>query len=80
MKGLVPYKTILAAKRGDPEAMIEVLHHYRGYINHFSRREYETPLGGSVFYVDDEIRQRIESKLMYAIVFRFDPDGCPSDK
>lgn len=31
---LLPYETICAATRGDPEAMDEVLRHFDGYISH----------------------------------------------
>lgn len=31
-RGLLPYPVILAATKGDPDAMKLVLQHYRGYI------------------------------------------------
>ncbi len=38
-ESLVPYKTILEAKRGNPDAMDEILRHYEQYIDYNSYRE-----------------------------------------
>ena len=46
-KNKVPYHVILAAKQGDPDAMNQILSHYSGYINHFSRRRYYDQYYGS---------------------------------
>ena len=39
---LLPYETICAATRGDPEAMDEVLRHFDGYISHKATRILQT--------------------------------------
>ena len=57
---LLPYDTICAATRGDPDAMAEVLRHY----------EY----GQSYRGVDAELKQRIQDKLTARIMERFRPD------
>ena len=35
-RGLLPYPVILAATKGDPEAMNIVMQHYQSYIAHLS--------------------------------------------
>ena len=35
-RGLLPYPVILAATKGDPEAMSIVMQHYQSYIAHLS--------------------------------------------
>ena len=37
-RGLLPYPVILAATKGDPEAMSIVMQHYQSYIAHLSIR------------------------------------------
>ena len=38
-RGLLPYPVILAATKGDPDAMKLVLQHYQSYIAHLSIRK-----------------------------------------
>ncbi|MDU5747545.1 MAG: helix-turn-helix domain-containing protein [Clostridioides difficile] len=49
---LVPYPVILAASKGDPDAMKIVLQHFSGYIARLSMRD---------------IRERLQARLMRAI-------------
>ncbi len=74
---LIPYETILAAKSGDAEAMEKILNHYAPYIIACSKRTMYDEYGNKYEVVDDEIRQRIEAKLMYGIIFDFDPYKLP---
>ena len=37
-RGLLPYPVILAATKGDPDAMKIVMQHYQSYIAHLSRQ------------------------------------------
>ena len=74
---LIPYETILTAKRGEAEAMIAIIKHYRNYIAHFSRRTFYDEYGNSYEVVDEEIMQRIEAKLMVSIFYKFDPERLP---
>ena len=37
-RGLLPYPVILAATKGDPDAMKIVVQHYQSYIAHLSMR------------------------------------------
>ena len=72
---LVPYPVILAASKGDPDAMKMVLQHFSGYIASLSMRKLYDERGnvyderGNVYFgVDEEIRERLQAKLMRAIL------------
>ncbi len=79
MRDKVPYKIIIAAKNGDAEAMQAIFWHYQGYIAYFSRRSGHGQGGEPITYVDEDIRERIEATLMYAIVSRFDAERPPNN-
>lgn len=38
-RGLLPYPVIIAATKGEPQAMNIVCQHYAGYITHLSMRK-----------------------------------------
>ena len=63
---LIPYP-VIAAVRGDPEAVNQVLDHYSGYIEALSMRRGYDQNGNPCLAVDEEIR-RIETKLIVAIL------------
>ena len=65
---LVPYPIILAATKGDPEAMKLVVQHFSGYIASLSMRKLYDERGNVYFGVDEEIRERLHAKLMRAIL------------
>ena len=65
---LIPYPVIAAAVRGDPEAVNQVLDHYSGDIAALSRRRGYDQNGNPCLAVDEEIRRRIETKLIVAIL------------
>ncbi len=77
MSKLISYETILAAKAGDSEAMQTILKHYAPYIAAHSKRALFDEYGNRYEVVDEEIRQRIEAKLMSSIIFDFDPYKQP---
>ena len=68
MSKLLPYETIVKAHEGDPEAVNRVLDHYSGYIAALSMRRGCNQNGNPCFAVDEEIRRRIETKLIVAIL------------
>ncbi len=72
-ESLVPYKTILEAKRGNPDAMDEILRHYEQYIDYNSYREVYNGSETHYICVDEEIKSRIKAKLIYKIIFHFNP-------
>ncbi len=77
MSRLIPYDTILAAKNGDSDVMQQVLRHYGPYIASFSKRTFKDEYGNRYDFVDEDIRQRIEAKLMKSIIEDFNPYKQP---
>ena len=67
-RGLLPYPVIVAATKGDPDAMKIVLQHFSGYIASLSMRKLYDERGNVYFGVDEEIRERLQAKLMRAIL------------
>lgn len=63
---LVPYPVIVAATKGDPDAMKIVLQHFSGYIARLSMRKLYDERGNVYFGVDHDIRERLQAKLMMA--------------
>ncbi len=70
---LVPYPIILAATKGDPEAMEVVVQHFSGYIASLSMRKRYDTQGTPYYGVDDDIRERLHAKLL-KIVLMFKAD------
>lgn len=79
MSNHIGYQTILAAKAGDSEAISSILRHYAAYISAHSKRPFFDEYGNRYELVDEEIRQRIEAKLIYQIVNKFDPYKSPGE-
>lgn len=65
---LVPYPIIVAATKGDPEAMQVVVQHFSGYIASLSMRKLYDERGNAYYGVDEDIRERLQSKLMRAVL------------
>lgn len=76
-KKLVPYAVILAATKGDPDAMMEILSHYDGLIEFYSRRTLYDEFGNSHTAVDVDIKQRIQARIIEKIIYEFDPYRLP---
>lgn len=76
-KKRISYGVILFAKGGDPEAMNMILQHFDRYIEqnaYHPRIEGYPNSGGGV---DEEIKARIQEKLMHQIIYDFDPTKLP---
>ena len=70
---LLSYEVIKKAVRGDVEAVNAVLKHYGGYITKLSLRVFYDESGYARMYIDEELRCRIETKLITKIfTFRVD--------
>ena len=70
---LLPYPVIKAAASGDAEAMSAVLKHYERYIGKLSLRQLYDESGYSHLCVDEELRRRLETKLIHKVLtFRAD--------
>lgn len=66
--GLLPYPVIIAATKGDPEAMNIVVQHYESYIASLSMRKLRDERGNTYWGIDEDIRNRLRSRLMRAVL------------
>ena len=78
MVNRIPYATIVAAKSGDTEAMSKILRHYERYIIAHSMRVLYEEFGNHYEVLDQEWRQRIEAKLIFQTISKFDHMKVPS--
>ena len=76
----IPYETILAAKREEPSAIKEILAHYDTYINCHSCRILYDEYGVPYTYIDEDIKARIQSKLLQKVINDFDPAKLPEEE
>ena len=66
--GLLPYPVIIAATKGDPEAMNIVIQHYDSEIAYLSMRTLRDERGNIYWGIDEDIRDRLRSRLMRAVL------------
>ena len=78
MGNRIPYATIVKAKSGDAEAMSKIMRHYERYIIIHSMRVLYDEHGNHYEVLDHELRQRIETKLIFQIISKFDHTKVPS--
>ena len=67
----IPFSIIEKAINEDIEAIDYILAHYRNYIIRLSTRVARDENNNEYMYVDDDMRSRIESKLIYSIIKKF---------
>ena len=67
----VPLPVILAAANGDESALAAVLSHYQGYIRFLAMRPMKDAYGNVFLCVDEDMRLRLETKLICSIVTGF---------
>lgn len=67
-RGLLPYTIILAANKGDPEAMKVVVLHYGSYMTSLSMRKLHDEQGNTYWGIDEDTIERLRAKLMQAIL------------
>lgn len=67
-RGLLPYPVIIAATKGDPEAMKIVVQHYESYIAVLSMRKLRDERGNFYYGIDEDIRDRLRARLMRAVL------------
>lgn len=65
---LIPYPVIEAAVSGNTEAINKVIRHYSGYIATLCQRTGRDANGNLCTYVDEELRKRLETKLIISIL------------
>lgn len=66
--GRVPFFTIIAAVSGNENAIHEVVKHYERYIIALSTRHCVDRQGREYTYIDDNLRRRLERKLIIATI------------
>ena len=67
----IPFSIIEKAINEDIEAIDYILAHYRNYIIRLSTRVARDENNNEYLYVDDDMRSRLESKLIYSIIKKF---------
>ena len=67
----IPFSIIEKAINEDIEAIDYILAHYRNYIIRLSTRVARDENNNEYMYVDDDMRSRLESKLIYSIIEKF---------
>ena len=77
MNDRISYATIIAAKKGNAEAMDQIIKHYTPFIVSRSKRRFYDEFENVYHFVDKSIVDLITAKLMYAIVYHFDTERMP---
>ena len=67
----IPFSIIEKAINEDIEAIDYILAHYRNYIIRLSTRVARDENNNEYMYVDDDMRSRLESKLIYSLIKKF---------
>ncbi|MGX7078297.1 MULTISPECIES: helix-turn-helix domain-containing protein [Aerococcaceae] len=67
-RGLLPYPIILAANKGEAEAMKTVILHYGSYMTSLSMRKLRDEQGNTYWGIDEDTRNRLRSKLMQSVL------------
>ena len=67
----IPVPVILAAVNGDENALAAVVAHYQKYIRALATRPVKDEYGNEYLYVDEDMRLRLETKLIHSIVTSF---------
>ena len=67
----IPFSIIEKAINEDIEAIDYILAHYRNYIIRLSTRVARDENNNEYMYVDDDMRSRLESKLICSIIKKF---------
>ena len=67
----IPVPVILAAVAGDEGAVAAVVAHYQNYIRALAARPLKDEYGNTYLYVDEDMRLRLETKLIHSIVTGF---------
>lgn len=67
-QGLLPYSVISAAASGDSEAIRTTISHYSRYIAYLSMSKSCDKNGDFCWKVNNELCERLELKLIYAIL------------
>ena len=67
-RGLLPYPIIVAATKGDPDAMKIVLNRYEGDMVALSVRKMRDERGNTYYGVDQDIYDRLRARLIRVVL------------
>ena len=67
----IPVPVILAAIGGDERALAAVVAHYQDYIRALATRPLKDAYGNEYLCVDEDMRLRLEVKLIHSIMTGF---------
>ena len=67
----IPVEVILTAMCGDTDALVTVVAHYQNYIRALATRPLKDEQGNEYLCVDEDMRLRLETKLICSIVTGF---------
>ena len=67
----IPAAVIMAAVKGQPETISYILNHYRNYIRKLSARKLKDEYGNEYLFVDEDMVNRLQSKLIFSIISDF---------
>lgn len=67
----LPLPVIQAAIEGEGEALASIVKHYQGYIRFLAMRPLKDEYGNEYLCVDEDMRLRLEAKLIYSIITGF---------
>lgn len=67
-RGLLPYAIIIAANKGETEAMKLVVLHYGSYMTSLSMRKLRDEQVSTYWGIDEDTRERLRAKLMQSIL------------
>ena len=70
----IPYETIVSAVNGDPIALNQIVTHFRGFTRSKCIRIIKDDEGNERQYVDEDMQERIEAKLISSIINKFKPE------
>ena len=76
----IPYKTIVACKLGDEEALKTILKHYEPLIIESSKKKIVDGSGMTTYVVDEDVKAYIISELTMAIMMKYDPTRIPRNR
>lgn len=76
----IPYKTIVACKLGDEEALMTILKHYEPLIIESSKKKIVDGSGMTTYVVDEDVKAYIISELTMAIMMKYDPTKIPRNR
>ena len=71
----IPVPVILAAVNGDENALAAVVAHYQKYIRALATRPVKDEYGNEYLYVDEDMRLRLETKLIHTMTQGTLPGG-----